>query len=49
MVWYQGITRTSNMKIKNNSTDELIKMSEIIREETTHGVMKTFGIDLSHQ
>ncbi len=37
------------MKIKNNSTDELIKMSETVREEITRDVMETFGIDLSHQ
>jgi hypothetical protein len=37
------------VKIKSNSTDELIKMSEIVREEITHDVMETFGIDLSHQ
>lgn len=41
--------RTSDMKIKNNSTDELIKMSETVREEITRDVMETFGIDLSHQ
>ena len=37
------------MRIKNNSTDELIKMSETVREEITRDVMETFGIDLSHQ
>lgn len=37
------------MIIKNNSTDELIKMSETVREEITRDVMETFGIDLSHQ
>jgi hypothetical protein len=37
------------MKIKNNSTDELIKMSETVREEITRDVLETFGIDLSHQ
>ncbi len=37
------------MKIKNNSTDELIKMSETVRQEITRDVMETFGIDLSHQ
>jgi hypothetical protein len=47
--WYQAIIKKSNMKIKNNSTDELIKMSETVREEITRDVMETFGIDLSHQ
>jgi hypothetical protein len=37
------------MKTKKNSTDELIKMSETVREEVTRDVMETFGIDLSHQ
>jgi hypothetical protein len=37
------------VKIKSNSTDELIKMSETVREEITRDVMETFGIDLSHQ
>jgi len=37
------------MKIKKNSTDELIKMSETVREEITRDVMETFGIDLSCQ
>ena len=37
------------MKIKHNSTDELIKMSETVRGEITRDVMETFGIDLSHQ
>ena len=37
------------MIIKSNSTDELVKMSEIVREEITRDVMETFGIDLSHQ
>lgn len=37
------------MKIKNNSTDELIKMSNIIREEIAHDIMETFGIDLTQQ
>lgn len=37
------------MIIKNNSTDELIKISETVREEITRDVMETFGIDLSNQ
>jgi len=37
------------MKIKRNSTDELIKMSETVRDEITRDVRETFGIDLSHQ
>lgn len=49
IAWYQVIIKKSNMRIKNNSTDELIKMSETVREEITRDVMETFGIDLSHQ
>jgi hypothetical protein len=49
IAWYHHITRTSNVKIKSNSTDELIKMSETVREEITRDVRETFGIDLSHQ
>jgi len=37
------------MRIKDKSTDKLIKMSETVREEITRDVMETFGIDLSHQ
>lgn len=37
------------MKIKNNSTDELIKISETLREEITCDIMETFGIDLTRQ
>lgn len=37
------------MRIKDKSTDNLIKMSETVREEITRDVMETFGIDLSHQ
>lgn len=37
------------MHIKNNSTDELIKMSENIREEITHDILDVFGIDLSNR
>jgi hypothetical protein len=49
IAWYHAIIIMSNVKIKPNSTDELIKMSESVREEITHDVMETFGIDLSHQ
>ena len=49
IVWYHSITRTLSVKIKNNSTEELIKISETVREEITRDVMKAFGIDLSHQ
>lgn len=37
------------MKVKKDSTDELIKMSEIVREEITRDIMETFGIDLTSQ
>lgn len=34
------------MRIKGNSTDNLIKMSESVREEIARDVLDTFGIDL---
>ncbi len=37
------------MKLKDNATDKLIKMSESVREEITREVLDTFGIDLSNQ
>ena len=37
------------MRIKDNSTDDLIKMSENVREEVTKDVLDTFGIDLTLQ
>lgn len=37
------------MKIKNDSTDELIKMSETVREEIVRDIMENFGIDLTVQ
>ena len=37
------------MKIKSNSTKDLIEMSEGVREEITRDVLETFGIDLSKQ
>ena len=37
------------MRIKDNSTDYLIKMSENVREEITKDVLDTFGIDLTLQ
>lgn len=37
------------MKIKNNSTDNLIKMSEDIYAEITRDILDICGIDLSHQ
>ena len=37
------------MKIKSNSTQDLIEMSEKVREEITRDVLETFGIDLSKQ
>ena len=37
------------MKIKSNSTRDLIEMSEVVREEITQDVLETFGIDLSKQ
>ena len=37
------------MRIKDNSTDNLIKMSENVREEITKDVLDTFEIDLTSQ
>lgn len=37
------------MKIKSNSTRDLIEMSEGVRKEITQDVLDTFGIDLSKQ
>ena len=37
------------MKIKSSSTEDLIKMSERVREEITRDVLDIFGIDLSKQ
>ncbi|MGI0018762.1 MAG: hypothetical protein ACREA1_08630 [Nitrosotalea sp.] len=35
------------MKLKEDATDKLIKMSESVRDEITRDVLDTFGIDLS--
>jgi len=48
-VWYHGTSKTYKMRIKDNSTDNLIKMSENVREEITKDVLDTFGIDLTSQ
>ena len=48
-VRYDAISRAYRMRIKDNSTDDLIKMSENVREEITKDVLDTFGIDLSFQ
>lgn len=37
------------MRIEDNSTDDLIKMSENVREEITKDVLDIFGIDLASQ
>ncbi len=37
------------MRIKGNSTDDLIKMSENVREEIARDVLDAFGFDLSCQ
>ena len=37
------------MKIKNSSTEDLLKISEGMREEITRDVLESFGIDLSKQ
>ncbi|WP_166288722.1 hypothetical protein [Candidatus Nitrosotalea sp. FS] len=48
-VWYDTISKTYKMRIKDNSTDDLIKMSENVKEEIAKDVLDTFGIDLSFQ
>ena len=47
--WYHGVVTTYDVQIKVNSTEDLIKMSEGVREEITRDVLETFGIDLSMQ
>lgn len=37
------------MKLKDNTTDNLIKMSESVRDEITRDVLDVFGIDLSNK
>lgn len=37
------------MKLKEDTTDKLIKMSESVRDEITRDVLDTFGIDLSNK
>ncbi len=37
------------MKLRDDATDKLIKMSENVRDEITRDVLDTFGIDLSNQ
>lgn len=49
VVLYHSLIIISDMKIKPNSTRDLIKMSEGVREEITRDVLETFGIDLSKQ
>ena len=48
-VWYHVTSKIDKMRIKDNSTNDLIKMSENVREEITKDVLDTFGIDLSFQ
>ena len=49
IVWYLNITRTLDMKLRDTATENLIQMSENVREEITRDVLDTFGIDLSNQ
>lgn len=49
VVLYHGLITVFDMKIKSNSTRDLIEMSEGVREEITLDVLETFGIDLSKQ
>ncbi len=43
------MTRIQDMRMRDNATENLIKMSESVREEITRDVLDTFGIDLSNQ
>ena len=38
-----------DVKLKDDTTDSLIKMSERVRDEITRDVLDTFGIDLSNK
>lgn len=49
VVLYHSLITICNMKIKSNSTRDLIEMSEGIRGDITRDVLETFGIDLSKQ
>lgn len=49
VVLYHGLIAVFDMKIKSNSTRDLIEMSEGVREEIIRDVLETFGIDLSKQ
>lgn len=49
VILYHGLITVFDMKIKSNSTRDLIEMSEGVREEITLDVLETFGIDLSKQ
>ena len=46
---YHNMCKPTDMETKNDSTPDLIKMSETIREEITRDLMEHFGIDLSPQ
>ncbi|MDH2907008.1 MAG: hypothetical protein PXX83_02815 [Candidatus Nitrosotalea sp.] len=37
------------MKLKDDATAKLIKMSESVREEITRDILDTFGVDISKQ
>ena len=49
VVQYHSLITILDMKIKPNSTRDLIEMSEGVRKEITRDVLETFGIDLSKQ
>ncbi|HXU95887.1 MAG TPA: hypothetical protein VFP45_05570 [Candidatus Nitrosotalea sp.] len=49
VVLYHSLIKVIAMKIKTNSTRDLIEMSEGVREEITRDVLDVFGIDLSKQ
>ena len=49
VVQYHSLITILDMKIKPNSTKDLIEMSEGVRKEITRDVLETFGIDLSKQ
>jgi hypothetical protein len=49
IVWYDVTIGILYVRLKHDTTDKLIKMSESVREEITRDVLDTFGINLSNQ
>ena len=47
--WYHSLNITRDVKIKTNSTKDLIKISDEVREEITRDILEMFGIDMLKQ